>query len=73
MNPRLSSWYHEIFYIWVLTYSRVPLYRGQIDHDITHVTASTAAELKLNFKDELWGVYYEDFEDNWPHNNSTAL
>ena len=22
---------------------------------------------------ELWGVYYEDLEENWPHYDGTAL
>ena len=22
---------------------------------------------------EVWGVYYENFEENWPHYNGTAL
>ena len=44
----------------------------------------TAAERKSNFKPttatpylalmgELWGVYYKDFEENWPRFNGTAL
>ena len=43
-----------------------------------------AAELKSDFKlitdtpylalaGELWGVYYDKFEENWPRYNGTAL
>ena len=36
--------------------------------NITQVTASTTAEIKLNFEltaytGELWGIYYQDFEE----------
>ena len=55
-----------------------PIYR-----DIIHGTVTTA-ELESNFKlttgtpylafmGELWGVYYEDFEENWLCFNSTVL
>ena len=32
----------------------------------------TAVELKLDFKlmGQLWGVYCEDFQENWPNHNS---
>ena len=44
----------------------------------------TATELKSDFKlktdtpylaltGELWGVCYENFEENWPRYNGTAL
>ena len=44
----------------------------------------TSAQLKSVFKlttdtpylaltGEQWGVYYEGFEENWPHDNGTAL
>ena len=37
----------------------------------------TATEYKSDFKfaltGELWGVYYENFEENWPRYNGTAL
>ena len=44
----------------------------------------TAPERKSDFKlttdtpylsimGKLWGVYYEDFEENWPCYNGTAL
>ena len=44
----------------------------------------TAAERKSDFKlttdtpylaltGDLWGVYYENFEENWPRYNGTAL
>ena len=51
------------------------LWHGSIYQDITYGTAMTAAERKSNFKlkiatpyltltGELWGVHYEDFEEN---------
>ena len=56
----------------------------QFYHDNIHVTGLTAAELKSNFElttytpylaltGELWGVCCEDFEENWPCYNATAL
>ena len=35
----------------------------------------TAPERKSDLKltGELWGVYHEDFEENWPSYNGTAL
>ena len=48
-------------------YSRVPLYRGPIHRDI--ITALRWQYLT----GELWCVYYEDFEENWPRYNGTAL
>ena len=53
-------------------------------HDITHGTVITAAESEWYFRittgtpyltlmGELWGVYCEDFGENWPHCNATAL
>ena len=62
----------------------MPLKRGPIYHDIGCVTAMTAAERKSDFKltkvteyialtGELWGVYYENFKENWQRYNDTAL
>ena len=62
----------------------MPLKRGLIYHDIGCVTAMTAAERKSDFKltkvteyialtGELWGVYYENFKENWQRYNDTAL
>ena len=62
----------------------MPLKRGPIYHDIIYGTAMTGAELKSDFKfttdspylaltGELWGVYCEDFGENWPSYNGTAL
>ena len=65
-------------------YSRVPLKRGTTCHDNANDTALTATEDKCDFKHttdtpylaltgELWGVHYENFEENWPRYNGTAL
>ena len=51
---------------------------------MAHGTAITATEYKSYFKltsdaqyldltGELWGIYYEEFEENWPRYNGTAL
>ena len=61
---------------WISLYSPVQIWHGPIYQDITYGTAMTAAERKSNFKltiatpyltltGELWGVYYEDFEENY--------
>ena len=52
-------------------------------HYITHDTAITEAESEsviitsdtpyLPLKGELWGAYCEDFGENWPRYNGTAL
>ena len=44
-------------------------------HDIIHGTGRTAAELKSDFKltGELWGVYCEDFGEDWPWYNGPTL
>ena len=62
------------------TYSQVPLQRGLIYHDITYGTAITVTESESvirNTKDtltgELCGVNFEDFGENWPCYNDTAL
>ena len=58
--------------------------RGSIYHNIINGTAMTAPERKSNLKltketpylaltGELWAVYYEDFDENWPRYNGTAL
>ena len=64
-------------------YNQVPLQRGPIYHYITHGTAMTAEHVSdfnltrdtphLALTGELWGVYCEDFGENWPHHNGTAL
>ena len=52
--------------------------------DIAYITAVTDAEYKsqcdptkdtpyLALTGELWGVFCEDFKENWPGCNSTAL
>ena len=77
-NARMSDVYEE--------YSRVPVQRSPIYHHITYGTAITATERKSDFilttdtpygylalLGELWGVYYENFEENGSHYNSTAL
>ena len=33
----------------------------------------TIEVVKQNTTDELWGVFYEHFEENWPRYNGTAL
>ena len=49
-----------------------------------YVTVMTAGERKSDFQlttdtpylaltAKLWGVYYENFEENWLRNNGTAL
>ena len=71
-------------YVWFLVhwYSGVPLQRGQIYYDITNGAAMTTIEHKSDielitdtpyFTGELWGVYYENFEENWPCYNGTAM
>ena len=67
-----------------LLYSRLPLKRGPLYHDITNGTAMPAPERKSDLKltkdtpyialtGELWGVCYDNFEENWPHHNGTTL
>ena len=66
---------HWNFEIWCNLYKRFY---------ITYGSATTAAERKSDFKlttdtpyptlmGELWGVYYEDFEEIWPLYNGTTL
>ena len=62
----------------------MPLWHGPIYHDITYGTVKTATECKSDFKflttdtpylaltGELWGLYYENFEENWRRYNGTA-
>ena len=65
-------------------HSQVPLLRGLIYHDITYDTAITVAESEsdiiittdtpyLALTGELWDAYCEDFGENWPRYNGTAL
>ena len=65
-------------------YSRVPLWRGHICHDITFNTAMTMTERKSNtgltkcapylaLTGELWGVFCEDFGENRLRYNGTVL
>ena len=65
-------------------YIGMPLKRGPIYHDITSDTAMTATEHESDFKlttdipyhaikGELWGVYYDNFKENLPCYNGTAL
>ena len=45
-------------------------------HPIQHVGWNNLSISKLlwsNLTGELWGVYYEKFEENWPRYNDTAL
>ena len=56
----------------------------QYKHDIAHITSVTEAQYKSEFKlakdtpylgltGELWGVFCEDFGENWLRYNGTAL
>ena len=67
-----------------IKYSKVLLSWGQIYHSITYGTAITVEESDPDFRnttntpyldhmDELWGVYCEDFRENWPCDNGTTL
>ena len=62
----------------------MPLQRGLIHHDIAYRTAITVLEIELDIRittanpylaltSELWGVYWEDFGEKWPHYKNTAL
>ena len=55
-----------------------------MQHDISYYTAGTEVVYKSEFEStkdtpylaltgELWGVYCEEFEENWPCYNSAAL
>ena len=46
-----------------------------IQHCITVARAEHQSEFKRHFivTGELWGVYSEDFRNNWPFNNGTVL
>ena len=55
------------------TYSRGPLKRGTIWHDIAYITAKYKSECEpskdspyLALTGELWGVFCENFQENWP-------
>ena len=61
-----------------------PLWSDLIHHDITYGAAMTATERWLDLElttytfyltreGERWRVFYENFEDNWPRFNGTAL
>ena len=68
-------------------YSQVLLYHGPIYHDIAYGTAITVAESESDFRittdmtdtpylalmGEQWGVFCEDFGENWPHYKNTAM
>ena len=68
----------------VLGYSGVPLQRGIILHKIAHIAAVPNVEYKweleatndtpyLALTGELWGGFCDDFRENWPRYNGTAL
>ena len=59
---------------------QVPLQRRPMYHDITNGTEKTLVEIESDFgittdipyltlTGELWGVYCDDFDDNWLHYN----
>ena len=65
-------------------YHQVPLQGGLIHHDITYDIAITVAGGESDIRittdtpymaltGELWSVYREDFGENWPRYNGTAL
>ena len=71
-------------YIQKYIYSQVPLKHGLIYHGITYDTAIGVPENESDIRittdtpyftltGKLWGVYYENFGENWPRFNGTAL
>ena len=74
------------YFGWIteMIYNQVPLQCCLISHDITYDTVITVAEigsdirittdsLYLALTGDLWGAYCEDFRENWPRYNGTAL
>ena len=77
-HPSFEKWYA------IQVYGHVPLQRGLIYHDITYDIGITVAESESDIRvttdtsyraltGELWGVYWEEFGENRPRYNGTAL
>ena len=75
---------NNVFKVFEAQYSRMLLKHGPIHLDIPYTIVMITRERKSNFwlttdtpylalTGELWGVYYENFEENWPRYNGTVL
>ena len=75
---------HIYIYIYIYIYIFECCYDAVQNHDILYGASMTATEHKSDFKlttytpylalkGELWDVFYENFEEDWPRYSGTAL